>query len=143
MRAVLDTNVLISAVLSARGTPATLLAEWRKGAFELIVSARLLTEVRAALAYPKLSGRVPPGDADAYVAWLGRAAQLATDPPGDPPVRSDDPGDDYLIALAAAERAVIVSGDIHLTSLAGRIPVLRPAEFLAAIEGRPELPPTG
>jgi predicted nucleic acid-binding protein len=56
---------------------------------------------------------------------------VAADPTGPPPVRSDDPGDDYLIALAAAERAVLVSGDSHLTSLAPRVPVRTPTEFLA------------
>ena len=131
MRAVLDANVLISAILSPRGTPARLVLAWQAGAFDLVVSPLLLAEVRRALAYPKLERLVPPADADAFVAWLGAAAELAADPAGPPPVRSDDPGDDYLIALAAAERALLVSGDIHLTSLAPRVPVRTPAEFLA------------
>ncbi len=135
MRAVLDANVLISAVLSPRGTPARLLVTWQAGAFELVVSPLLLTELRRALAYPKLAKLVSSADADAFVAWLGRAAQLAADPPAPPPVRSEDPADDYLIALAAAERAVLVSGDGHLTVLAGQIPVRTPAEFLAELEG--------
>ena len=133
MRAVLDANVLISAVLSPRGTPARLLLAWQAGAFELIVSAQLLAEVRRAFAYPKLQRRVPSIDADAYVAWLGRSATVAADPHGPPPVHSDDPGDDYLIVLAAAERAVIVSGDVHLTSLAPGVPVRTPAEFLVEL----------
>jgi putative PIN family toxin of toxin-antitoxin system len=131
VRAVLDANVLISAILSPRGTPARLLLAWQAGAFDLVVSPLLLAEVRRALAYPKLERLVPPADADAFAAWLGGAAELATDPAGPPPVRSDDPGDDYLIALAAAERALLVSGDVHLTSLAPRVPVRTPAEFLA------------
>ena len=137
MRAVLDANVLISAALSPRGTPARLLLAWQAGAFELVVSPLLLAELRRALAYPKLARVVPPADADAFAAWLGRAAELAADPAGPPPVRSDDPADDYLIALAAAERAVLVSGDGHLTILAGRVPVRTPAEFLAELEGGP------
>ena len=134
MRAVLDANVLISAVLSTRGTAARLLLAWQAGAFELVVSPQLLAELRRALAYPKLARLVPPADADAFAAWLGRAAQLAADPPGPPPVRSEDPADDYLVALAAAERAVLVSGDGHLTALAGRIPVRTPTEFLAELD---------
>jgi len=134
VRAVLDANVLISAVLSPRGTPARLLLAWQAGAFELMVSPQLLAELRRALAYPKLARLVPAADADAFAAWLGLAAQLAADPPGPPPVRSEDPTDDYLIALAAAERAVLVSGDGHLTALAGRIPVRTPAELLAELE---------
>lgn len=137
MRAVLDANVLISAALSPRGTPARLLLAWQAGAFELVVSPQLLAELRRALAYPKLARLVPPADADAFAAWLGRAAELAADPPGPPPFRTEDPGDDYLVALAAAERAVLVSGDGHLTVLAGRIPVRTPAEFLAELESGP------
>lgn len=134
MRAVLDANVLISAILSRRGAPAQLLLAWQAGAFDLVVSPLLLAEVRRALAYPKLIRHVPPTDADAFVAWLGRSAELAADPDGPPPVRCEDPGDEYLIALAAAERAVLVSGDVHLTSLAPAIPVRSPAAFLASLE---------
>ncbi len=133
MRAVLDANVLISAILSPRGTPARLVVAWQAGAFDLVVSPLLLAEIRRALAYPKLQRIVRPADADAFVAWLGAAAELAADPAGPPPVRSDDPGDDYLIALAAAERALLVSGDIHVTSLAPRVPVRTPAAFLAEL----------
>ena len=121
MRAVLDANVLISAILSPRGSPARLVLAWQAGAFDLVVSPLLLAEVRRALAFPKLERLVPPGDADAFVGWLSRPAKLAIDPGGLPPVRSDDPDDDYLIALAAAERALLVSGDVHLTSLPNRV----------------------
>jgi len=135
VRALLDANALISAILSPRGTPARLLLAWQAGAFDLVVSPLLLAEVRRALAYPKLERRVPPADADAFADWLGRSATVADDPSGPPPVRSDDPGDDYLVALAAAERAVLVSGDVHLTSLASRMPVRTPAEFILELGG--------
>ena len=134
MRAVLDADVLISAALSPRGTPARLLLAWQAGAFDLVASPALLAELRRALAYPQLERLVRPADADAFVAWIGRSALLAADPEGEPPVRAADPADDYLIALAAAERAVLVSGDSHLTMLADRFPVRTPAAFLASLE---------
>ena len=133
MRAVLDANVLISAILSPQGAPARLLLAWQAGAFDLVVSPLLLAEVRRALTYPKLERRIPPADADAFVDWLGRSAELADDPGGPPPVRSEDPGDGYLVALAAAERALLVSGDVHLTSLASRMPVRTPAVFISEL----------
>jgi putative PIN family toxin of toxin-antitoxin system len=135
VRAVLDVNVLISAILSRHGAPGRLLAAWRNGASDLVVSPLLLAELRRALTHPKLARLVSPDDADAFVALLRRAAEVAFDPPGPPPVRTADPKDDYLVALAAAERSVIVSGDTHLTGLADRIPVRWPAEFLAEVEG--------
>ncbi len=133
MRAVLEANVLISALLSPRGTPARLLLAWQAGESELVVSAQLLAEAKRAFAYPKLQRLVSSIDADTYVAWLGRSALVAADPPWPPPVHSEDPDVDYLIVLAAAERAVIVSGDVHLTSLAPGVPVRTPAEFLVEL----------
>jgi predicted nucleic acid-binding protein len=81
-----------------------------------------------------LSRRAATADASAYVSWLGISAAITPDPPGPPPMSSKDPGDGYLIALAAAERAILVSGDLHLTALAPRIPVRTPAAFLAELE---------
>lgn len=133
MRVVLDANVLIAAILSFRGTPAQLLTAWRSGAFELIVSAALLDELARALAYPKLARLVPRADADAFVAWIARSAIVAPDPTAPPSIRSIDPNDDYLIALAMAERAWLVSGDGHLTDLADRLPIRTPAAFLASL----------
>jgi putative PIN family toxin of toxin-antitoxin system len=134
VRAVLNVNVLISAILSPTGTPARLLLAWRSGAFELIVSAALLDELRRALDYPKLRRMVPVADADAFVAWLADAATVALDPDDRPPLRSADPGDDYLIALAATQQAMLVSGDGHLLALADALPVHPPASFLSLLD---------
>ena len=131
MRAVLDANVLISAVLSPRGSPARLLVAWQAGEFDLVVSPNLLGELRRALTYPKLARLVP--SADAFSDWIVRSAVLAADPDGPPPAHSVDPGDDYLLALAAASRAILVSGDSDLTALAGDFPVRTPADFLAQL----------
>jgi predicted nucleic acid-binding protein len=55
---------------------------------------------------------------------------MAPDPEDAPSTRSRDPGDDYLIALAEREQAVLVSGDHHLLELEAQIPVFSPAAFL-------------
>ena len=133
MRAVLDVNVLISALLSRGGAPARLMLAWQQGAFELIVSPLLLAELERALAYPKLRHAISADEAEALVAWLTRSATLAPDPESPPAVRSVDPGDDYLLALAAAEHAVLVSGDGHLLALAAELPIHAPASFLSLL----------
>ena len=134
MRAVLDANVLISAILSPHGSPARILLAWQAGAFDLVVSPALLGELARALRYPKLARLVPPADADAFVVWISRSAVLVADPEAAPAIRSADPNDDYLLVLASAERAVLVSGDGHLTVLADRLPIRTPAEFLASLD---------
>ena len=132
MRAVLDANVLISALLSPSGAPAQILARWLVGEFELVVSETLLAEIERALAYPKLRTRIAAEDAVAFVTFLRDAAVLAADPPA-PPRRSVDPCDDYVLALAERERAVVVSGDQHLLELAERFPIRSAESFLEAL----------
>ncbi|MEX1009533.1 MAG: putative toxin-antitoxin system toxin component, PIN family [Acidimicrobiia bacterium] len=134
MRAVLDPNVLISALLAPGGSPAKVLRAWLDGAYELVVSALLLMELERALGYPKLRDRVDNLEAAELVDLLGREAQMFDDPANAPAVRSPDPGDDYLIALASAAQAVIVSGDRHLLTLVEALPVYSPAQFLALLD---------
>lgn len=107
-----------------------MLLAWQEGEFELIASHSLLEELERALAYPKLRRRLPSEDAEVAVRWLAEDATVVEEPAGEPVVRSSDPGDDYLIALAAAERAALVSGDRHLLDLGAQIPVYSPREFL-------------
>ena len=134
MRAVLDPNVVISAVLAPAGSPARVLRSWLDGAYELVVSVLLLAELERAFAYPKLRRRIDPAEASDLVELLRRQAELFEDPADPPAIRSPDPGDDYLIALAAGGQAVIVSGDSHLLGLVGRVPVYSPAAFLELLE---------
>jgi len=133
VRAILDPNVIISALLSRDGTPARVLRAWLEGHFELIVSPLLLEELNRALAYPKLTARIEADEAAGLIDWLRREAILVDDPPEPPTSRSEDPDDDYLLALAETERAVLVSGDRHLLGLTEELPVLTTREFLVTV----------
>jgi putative PIN family toxin of toxin-antitoxin system len=134
VRAILDPNVLISAVLSPGGTPAQLLRAWLEGRFDVIASPLLLAELERALSYPKLRERIPEAQANRLVAWIGREAMAVPDPEEPPTARSEDRGDDYLVALAEHTRAVLVSGDRHLLALGTDLPVLTPRQFLTALK---------
>ena len=134
MRAILDPNVIISALLSPSGTPARVLRAWLEGRFELLASPRLLSEFERALSYPKLRRRIRESEAAGLLDWIPRSAVIAEDPSRPAPVCSRDPGDDYLLALLTSERAVLVTGDEHLLELANTVPVLSPAAFLALLE---------
>ena len=133
MRAVLDPNVVISGAISPRGAPADVLRSLAGGEFELIASQGLLDELQRALAYPKLRPHISESDAAALVRWLADSASVVVDPDTDPPVHSRDPDDDYLIALASAHRAALVSGDKDLLALGGEIPVFAPCAFLGLL----------
>jgi putative PIN family toxin of toxin-antitoxin system len=135
VRAVLDPNVVISGALSQRGAPAEVLRSLARGEFELIASRALLDELQRALAYPKLRLHVSESDATDLVRWVADSASVVVDPDIDPSVHSRDPDDDYLIALASAHRAALVSGDKHVLSLEGEIPVFSPRAFLDLLAG--------
>jgi predicted nucleic acid-binding protein len=93
VRAVLDPNDIISALLSPEGAPARAVRAWLQGEFEFVVSPLLLAELRRALAYPKLRKRIEPEEADRVVDWLETMATMKADPGHPPSVRSPDPGE--------------------------------------------------
>jgi putative PIN family toxin of toxin-antitoxin system len=132
VRAALDVNILVAAILSREGAPAQLLRLWRAGLFELFLSPALLDELEWVLAYPKIQRSIPEPEARELVALFRREPLLA-DRAGAPLIRSSDPADEYLIALGEASQAVIVSGDGHPIDLPERIPVLSPAAFLSEL----------
>lgn len=52
MRVVLDTNVLLSALISPHGPPDIIYRTWRTGKFDVITSLVQLEELRRASRYP-------------------------------------------------------------------------------------------
>ena len=133
---VLDANVIVAAALSRDGAPAQLVERWLLGEFELVVSPRLLGDLTRALAYPKIRKRLDRDVARQLVSLLDELAEHVPDPTGPPSVRSRDPGGDYLLGLAEAARAILVTGDSHLLELAGSAPVEAPRAFLERLGSR-------
>ena len=136
IRAVIDTNVYVAALLSRDGAPARIVLALADGLFDAVVCPQLLAELAGVLARPKIARHVAPDIARGYLEWLARVAILEPDPV-EVSRRSPDPDDDYLVALALAGQAqVIVSGDAHLLGLEATKPrVLAPAAFVPVVEG--------
>ena len=111
MRVVLDTNILVSALLSPAGGPALIYTAWEEGSFTLLTCEEQLLELRATLEKPKIAVLIKPHKAGRLVNQLRRLAQEV--PPPLPEVkRSPDPDDDFLLALCEAGRAdYLVTGD--------------------------------
>lgn len=126
--------MLISGLLTPRGASARILLHLRAGAFELVTSAALLTELRAVLQRDKFRRYVTVDEAEEFVELVRRESTTIEDPEDSTAPIGEDPGDEYLIRLARAARAdVLVSGDPHLTRVRSRIPVKTPREFLDAL----------
>jgi putative PIN family toxin of toxin-antitoxin system len=141
VRVVLDTNTLVSGVISAGGPPRQLLNGARTQAFEMCSSAVLLAELFDVLAREKFAVRLAQAGLSPLiiVSELRRMAYLVA-PAEVPRVIENDPDDDHVIACAVAARAdLIVSGDRHLHSLGGQhegIRIVSPAEALVIITAR-------
>lgn len=110
MRVVLDTNILIAALLT-RGTPPDELYEaWRDGRFELASCERQLEEINRVSRRPFFKERFAPGVAGRMVNDIRALARLCGPLPR--VTRSPGPDDDFLLATAQAARAAyLVTGD--------------------------------
>jgi putative PIN family toxin of toxin-antitoxin system len=110
MRVVLDTNIVVSALIAPAGKPASIIDAWLEGKFTLLTCAEHLDELRATLQKPHVAELIKPHSAGRLVNQIKRFAE-AIDPL--PSVeRSPDPMDDFLLALAEVGQAdYLVTGD--------------------------------
>lgn len=137
MRVTLDPNVLISGLISPSGPNGRILGELRSGSFELVTSPLLLDELRGVLLRTKFRRYVTTDEVEEFVEMIRRESDVVNDPPPSGPGLTEDPDDEYLVALARAARVdVIVSGDPHLTRLRRSLPVRTPREFCDEIAER-------
>lgn len=134
IRAVLDTNVWISGLLSASGAPAELIERFEDGTFDAVVCPSLLAELSEVVTRPWFRGRLSPDDAHRFVQHI-RAIALEFPDQQLQDRLCRDPDDDYLIGLALAADAILVSGDRDLLTLADPpMPILAPRAFLDALK---------
>jgi putative PIN family toxin of toxin-antitoxin system len=110
MRVVLDTNILVSALLIQTGNPAAIYRAWREGHFILLTCEEQLDELRGTLRKPAIAARIRPYKAGRLVNEMKK---LSENVDALPHVRhSPDPTDDFLLALCEAGGAdYLVTGD--------------------------------
>ena len=113
MRVVLDTNVLVSAVLG--GALRTILDRWLEGKFTLVMSDDIMREYHDVLRRPKFG--LPDETVTSIAVQIFHDAEFVT-PADEIKAIPDDPSDDKFLAAAIEGHAdVIVSGDRHLLLL--------------------------
>ena len=133
MRVVLNTNVLLSALISPHGPPDVIYRAWRAARFEIVTSVTQLDELRRASRYPKFKTVLQPHRVGAMVNNLQRAMVLERLPSD---IEADDPFDAFLLAMAVAgEAEYLVTGD-HRGGLLqrkhiGHTRIVTPAAFCA------------
>jgi putative PIN family toxin of toxin-antitoxin system len=133
-RVVLDTNVLISAIISSKGSPAKILDLWREGAFDLVFSEETLQELINVLSRGKMlriTG-INEDELNRLVSYL-RNSSIVVDSSEDIAIAIEDPDDTKFISCAVQAGAkYIVSGDHHLLDVEKfeGTAIVTPAEFL-------------
>jgi putative PIN family toxin of toxin-antitoxin system len=122
MRVVLDTGILIAALITTDTPPALAYQAWRKKRFELITSEWQLEEFRRVTRYSKLHRFLKPSEAGHLVNNLRHQAVVLERLPT--VNLSPDPNDNPILAMAEASQAqYLVTGDkkdlLALGSIAG------------------------
>ncbi len=137
MRLVLDTNIVVSALIWG-GTPYKLLQAATDGGVELFSSPMLLAELNRVLAREHLSSRLAKqaSSAEQAIGFYGELA-ISVSPLVTPRAVPRDADDDQVIAAALAAGAdLVVSGDADLLSLGSfeGIAIVTASAALARIE---------
>lgn len=138
MRVVLDVNVLVSAVISSRGSPGKILELWRRELFDLVLSPPILEELSRVIHYPRIQKRYNlQGDRIERFLNLIRSDSTIVEPTSECVIIEDDPSDNrYLECALEGDANYIVSGDKHLLKLKvfKGIVILPPTGFLALLK---------
>ena len=131
MRVVLDTNVVVSAAITAHGTCARIMDMLADGVFDLYADDLILAEYDSVVRRPQL--RILPDDAAVVLELIRSVADSVAAVPL--PVQLPDPNDARFLEVAAASNSILVTGNARhypRSSRAG-ISVLTLQEFLELI----------
>ena len=110
LRIVIDTNVLIAALIRKNTPPYQLYKYWKEGVFELVTSQAQLAEIERVMAYPKLQRYFSQEEAKEMLMGLSIYGTFYVDLPHI--TASPDPDDNLILATAIVGQAnYIVSGD--------------------------------
>jgi len=135
MRLILDTNILLSALLSPGGAPAKLLHAWERKTFTLVACDALITELREVSGRPFFRARLRASTAELLAAGIREFSLFFRDIPSGPV--APDPKDSYLLSLAQASHAdFLVTGDKRLLTLGHHqsTRIITPAAMVEALK---------
>lgn len=131
IRIVLDTNVLVSGLLSDRAAPGQIVDLVTAGEIELACDARILAEYREVLARPEL--RINQTEAKDVLTYIEHSANRVN--PESWPEALPDPDDEPFLAVAKASLALcLVTGNLKHFPVKARLDVrvLTPRQFVDA-----------
>jgi putative PIN family toxin of toxin-antitoxin system len=141
LRVVVDTNVIVSGIISKKGAPAQVLDGWMDGKFALLISEAIIAEVVRVLSEPRLKKTFNiTAERIACLAEALRGESIVV--PGEADVSGSvpaDPSDEkFLSAALDGDADVIISGDKDLLDIKifRKIGIVTPRQFLERMENQ-------
>ncbi|MCL2875477.1 MAG: putative toxin-antitoxin system toxin component, PIN family [Betaproteobacteria bacterium] len=136
MRVILDTNVLIAALISSHSPPDIIYRAWHTARFDLVTAVAQLDELRRVSRYPKIKAILSAHRVGTMINNMQRAIVLGALPPLPDDIEASDPNDAFLLAMAlAGEADYLVTGDRRAGLLQrgsiGRTRIVTPTMFCA------------
>ncbi|KAI3600612.1 hypothetical protein D8I24_4370 [Cupriavidus necator H850] len=130
LRVVLDTNVLVSGLAYPGSVPGRIIAAWRQGGLDVVLSRYILDEmIRVLPRLPRV--QMTATEIRDLADSLMFLAEIV-EPSGTPDKALRDPADQpILLTLLAAKAQYLVTGDKDLLALADRYPIVTPTDFWA------------
>jgi len=139
LRVVLDTNVLLSGIAYPASVPGKIMAAWRHGSVDVLLSGYIVDELRRVL--PRLAHRhgLTMAEMDDLVDALSIQAEVIEPlPVAEQDLRDADDQPvlgTLLAALKTSGADYLITGDKDLLALAERFPIVTPAKFWATHAG--------
>lgn len=136
MRVILDTNVLLAALISSHSPPDIIYRAWHAARFDLVTALPQLDELRRVSRYPRIKAILPAHRVGIMINNMQHAIVLDALPSLPEGIDVNDPNDTFLLAMAlAGEADYLVTGDrcagLLQRGSIGRTRIVTPATFCA------------
>lgn len=137
LKAVLNTNVVVSGTIVNYGPPCAILQAWREGQFTAITSETLLAEIREKLEEPRIKRtyKLTDREISLIIIALRKYSHLVKGKLTLKVIKEDPDDDQVIIAAVEGKANYIVSCDRHLLELETykSIKIVPPAEFVKVL----------
>jgi putative PIN family toxin of toxin-antitoxin system len=137
MRVVIDANVYVSALISAKGVPALVVNRWLEGQFDVLVSQPIISEILRVTAYERLQRYKRLRESRLEFVTLLSEQAIWVEPNETVDVVSEDETDNRYVECAVTGGAeYIVSGDPHLLNVSEYrgVRLVSPNDFIALMD---------
>jgi hypothetical protein len=133
LKAVLDTNLIVSAAISKQGHPNQILRAWRDGLFELVISLPIIEEMEETLSLKRIKKYrfLTDKEVDVLLSEFRNSKSLVRPSVFFDAVKNDSDDNKFIEAAIAGQADYVVSGDRHLKRLGTfqEVKIVAPIEF--------------